>query len=225
MSSKRMFLNLILVFVLLTAGLGVVSAAPPAQEGTTYTVKLGDNLWTLAEKYLGNGAAYPAIVGATKDKRTEDKTFADIANPSLIHPGWKLLIRTAEAAAKYLTFKLPVIPAPEKALNFMLVQHALCAWDSFWCTVEQGIADAAKDMGVDVTVLGPDRFDLERTASLIDQAVAAKPNGIALTVTDPVLFREPIMRAINAGIPVIAYNAGSGPINDNIPYLTYLGQD
>jgi simple sugar transport system substrate-binding protein len=220
-----MFLNLILVFVLLTAGLGVVSAAPPAQEGTTYTVKLGDNLWTLAEKYLGNGAAYPAIVGATKDKRTEDKTFADIANPSLIHPGWKLLIPTAEAAAKYLTFKLPVIPAPEKALNFMLVQHALCAWDSFWCTVEQGIADAAKDMGVDVTVLGPDRFDLERTASLIDQAVAAKPNGIALTVTDPVLFREPIMRAINAGIPVIAYNAGSGPINDNIPYLTYLGQD
>jgi len=146
-------------------------------------------------------------------------------NPSLIHPGWKLLIPTAEAAAKYLTFKLPVIPAPEKALNFMLVQHALCAWDSFWCTVEKGIADAAKDMGVDVTVLGPDKFDLEKTASLIDQAVAAKPNGIALTVSDPVLFKEPIMRAINAGIPVIAYNAGSGPVKDNIPYLTYLGQD
>jgi len=67
MSSKRTFLNLILVFVLLATGLGVASAAPLAQEGTTYTVKLGDNLWTLAEKYLGNGAAYPAIVGATKD--------------------------------------------------------------------------------------------------------------------------------------------------------------
>ncbi|NIO67653.1 MAG: sugar ABC transporter substrate-binding protein, partial [Anaerolineae bacterium] len=47
----------------------------------------------------------------------------------------------------------------------------------------------------------------------------------ALTVTDPVLFKEPIMRALDAGIPVLAYNAGSGPIKDDIPYLTYLGQD
>ncbi|MFQ5595274.1 MAG: sugar ABC transporter substrate-binding protein [Anaerolineae bacterium] len=116
-------------------------------------------------------------------------------------------------------------PAPEGELNFILVQHALCAWDSFWCTVEKGIETAAEDMGVNVTVLGPDEFNLEKTASLIDQAVAAQPDGIALTVTDPVLFKEPIMRALNASIPVLAYNAGSGPIKDNIPYMTYLGQD
>ncbi|MFQ5854788.1 MAG: sugar ABC transporter substrate-binding protein [Anaerolineae bacterium] len=116
-------------------------------------------------------------------------------------------------------------PAPEGELNFILVQHALCAWDSFWCTVEKGIETAAEDMGVNVTVLGPDEFNLEKTASLIDQAVAAQPDGIALTVTDPILFREPIMRALDAGIPVLAYNAGSGPIVDNIPYMTYLGQD
>src|SRR3990172_7285715 len=116
-------------------------------------------------------------------------------------------------------------PAPKAELNLILVQHALCAWDSFWCTVEKGIADAAKDMGVKVTVLGPDKFDLEKTAALIDQAVAAKPDGIALTVTDPVLFKEPILRALDAGIPVVAYNAGSGPDKDGIPYLTYLGQD
>jgi len=118
-----------------------------------------------------------------------------------------------------------VAPAPEEELNFILVQHALCAWDSFWCTVEQGIADGAEDIGVNVTVLGPDEFNLEKTATLIDQAVAAQPDGIALTVTDPVLFKEPIMRALDAGIPVLAYNAGSGPIKDGIPYLTYLGQD
>ena len=227
MSSKRTrFVNLFLVFVLLSVGtLGVASAAPPAQEGTTYTVKLGDNLWTLAEKYLGNGAAYPAIAGATNDKASVDKTFAHIANPSLIHPGWKLLIPTPEAAAKYLTFKLAVIPAPKKPLSFMLVQHALCAWDSFWCTVEAGIHQAADDMNVDVTVLGPDEFDLEKVAQLIDQAVAAQPDGIGLTVTDPDLFREPIQRALDAGIPVVAYNAGSGPIKDGIDYMTYLGQD
>jgi simple sugar transport system substrate-binding protein len=112
-----------------------------------------------------------------------------------------------------------------KPLKFIFVQHALCAWDSFWCTVEDGIKTAAKQMGVEVEILGPDKFDLEKTASLIDQATAAKPDGIGLTVTDPVLFKEPINKAIAAGIPVIAYNAGSGPLVDNIPYLTYLGMD
>lgn len=121
----------------------------------------------------------------------------------------------------------PVVPPPEEAgeLEFIMVQHALCAWDSFWCTVERGITDAAANMGVSVTVLGPDEFNLERTAALIDQAVAASPDGIGLTVTDPVLFKEPIERALAAGIPVIAYNAGSGPDKDGIAYLSYLGQD
>ena len=116
-------------------------------------------------------------------------------------------------------------PGPEAVLDLILIQHALCAWDSFWCTVEAGIRQAADDMNVNVTILGPDEFDLERVAQLIDQAVAAQPDGIALTVTDPDLFREPIQRALDAGIPVVAYNAGAGPIEDGIAYMTYLGQD
>ncbi len=106
-----------------------------------------------------------------------------------------------------------------------MVQHALCAWDSFWCTVEQGIKDAAKQMDVSVTILGPDKFDLEKTAALIDQATASKPDGIGLTVTDKTLFKAPITKAIDAGIPVLAYNAGSGPDKDGIPYMTYIGMD
>jgi simple sugar transport system substrate-binding protein len=114
---------------------------------------------------------------------------------------------------------------PDAVLDLILIQHALCAWDAFWCTVEAGIYQAADDMNVNVTVLGPDAFDLEKVAQLIDQAVAAQPDGIALTVSDPDLFREPIQRALDAGIPVVAYNAGSGPIEDGIDYMTYLGQD
>jgi simple sugar transport system substrate-binding protein len=112
-----------------------------------------------------------------------------------------------------------------RPVDIILVQHALCAWDSFWCVVQKGIESGATEMNVNATVLGPDSFDLERVAEVIDQAVAAQPDGIALTVTDPDLFREPIQRALDAGIPVIAYNAGAGPIEDGIDYLTYLGQD
>ncbi len=98
---KRTSVNLFLVLaILLTLGVSAVSGAPPAQEELTYTVKLGDNLWTLAEKYLGNGAAYHAIVAATNARYGEDPSFASIDNPSLIHPGWKLLIPGAEAPAE-----------------------------------------------------------------------------------------------------------------------------
>ncbi|HEX5637636.1 MAG TPA: substrate-binding domain-containing protein, partial [Gammaproteobacteria bacterium] len=114
---------------------------------------------------------------------------------------------------------------PNRELNIIAVQHAECSWDSFWCTVQAGIEQSAKDNNVNVTILAPDEFDLDKTASLIEQAVAANPDAIMLTVTDSVLFKEPIMKAIDAGIPVIAYNSGNGPIVDDIPYYTYLGQD
>jgi simple sugar transport system substrate-binding protein len=120
---------------------------------------------------------------------------------------------------------VPAADPSTKPLKLYAVQHAQCSFDAFWCTVQAGITQAATDMGVDVTLLAPDKFDLEKTAQLIEQAVAAKPDGIALTVTDPDLFRAPIQKALDAGIPVVAYNAGSGPVADNIGYLTYLGQD
>lgn len=124
---------------------------------------------------------------------------------------------------------LALLPAgssvAQDELNIVMVQHALCAWDSFWCVVEQGIADAAEQLGVNVTVLGPDEYDLDQVAALIEQAVAGQPDGLGLTVTDPVLFADPINRALEVGIPVVAYNAGSGPDVDNIAYMTYIGQD
>jgi len=103
MSTKKVVcvaLALVMVVNLLAAS--VVSAAPPKQEELTYTVKLGDTLWALAEKYLGSGAAYPAIVMATNAKYREDETFAYIASPDLIQPGWKFAIPTAAEAAELL---------------------------------------------------------------------------------------------------------------------------
>jgi peptide/nickel transport system substrate-binding protein len=115
---KFRFVNLLMILALLLVLVpGVVSAAPPAQEGQTYTVQKDDSLWAIAEKYLGNGTAYQAIAAATNAKHAEDATFAMIDNPSLIQPGWKLFIPGAEEAAELMV-------APEPTGQIIIAQTA-----------------------------------------------------------------------------------------------------
>lgn len=63
------------------------AAAPSgggAAGGTAYTVKKGDNLWTLAKKMYGSGADYTKIYEANKDVIGK--------NPNLIYPGQTFII-------------------------------------------------------------------------------------------------------------------------------------
>lgn len=99
--SKKIIYLVLVVALLFPLGLSVATAAPLGQE-TIYTVVLGDNLWNLSEKYLGSGAAYRAIALATNAEHEEDPTFAKIESVSLIYPGWKFLIPSAEDAEALL---------------------------------------------------------------------------------------------------------------------------
>ncbi len=57
------------------------------QGGSTYTVQSGDCLWTIAERFLGDGSRYMEIVEANKEKYP-----SLLKNPNLIYPGWELTI-------------------------------------------------------------------------------------------------------------------------------------
>ena len=83
--------------------------------------------------------------------------------------------------------------------------------------------DAGEALGVDVQYLGPDRFSIAEFVSLIDAAIAARPQGIAVTITDPAAVMEPLQRAAEAGIPVVAINAADP--EGEVPYLFYIGSD
>jgi len=107
--SKRIICVGLAALLLLTLVVSVAGAAPLEQE-VVYTVKLGDTLWDLAEKYLGSGFAWPAIMSATNTKHLEDSTYAKILNADLIHPGWKFLIPSAEDAEEFLATYDPSKP-------------------------------------------------------------------------------------------------------------------
>lgn len=81
-----------------------VAAAPPAQaKGQDYVVVKDDSLSKLAEKYLGNLLAYPAIMSLSNAKAAADKTYATIENPDVIEVGWKLYIPSAAEAEAFMT--------------------------------------------------------------------------------------------------------------------------
>lgn len=71
---------------------GGSSTAPPPSEGaatgsaTSYTVKSGDSLWKISEKFYGDGNQWRRIYEANGD---------EIKNPDLIHPGQVFTIPAA----------------------------------------------------------------------------------------------------------------------------------
>ena len=82
-----------------------VLAAPLTQANNcaeVYTVQADDWLSKIADKFLGDALAYPAIFEATNQQHTADLAFAQIANPDLIEIGWQLCIPTAEQAQALL---------------------------------------------------------------------------------------------------------------------------
>ena len=149
-----------------------------------------------------------------------------VSPPSSVTLTGPHLVTSENAATAPTRDGIQSIKDDPSQLNFVAVQHARCAWDTFWCTVEAGIELAAEDAGVQVQILGPDGPGVENQAQLIDQAVATNPDGIIVTFPNEGL-RASIERAVAADIPVIVYNSSltGSPSGDGVDYLTFLGQD
>ncbi len=110
-------------------------------------------------------------------------------------------------------------------MKFYVVTHGGPA-DPFWGVVMKGANDAGKEFGVDVTYLGPEKFSIQKLVDMVETAVAAKPDGLVVTITDARALDQPVKDAIKKGIPVIAINVpDSRPFDEAIPYLAYVGAD
>ncbi len=94
--------------------------------------------------------------------------------------------------------------------------------DTFWDIIRKGAeAAAAKDNVKFQYSADPDSG---KQATLIQSAIDAKVDGIAVTLPDPPAIAPAVQKAIDAGIPVVAFNAGIGNYAES-GALSYFGSD
>jgi len=109
--------------------------------------------------------------------------------------------------------------------TFYVVSHGGPA-DPFWGVVMKGAREAGEKYGVDVVYLGPEKFSLKEFIDLVNSAIVKRPDGLVVTITNPVALDEPLRHAIDMGIPVIGINVpDERPIDEKIPYLCYVGMN
>jgi simple sugar transport system substrate-binding protein len=106
------------------------------------------------------------------------------------------------------------------AWKFAFINHVTT--NSFFAPTQSGMKDAAALLGLPApTWTGSENGVVSEMVSAFETAIAANVAGIAIPLTDSNAFIAPTKAALNAGIPVIAYNANA---SGNYA-LTYVGQD
>jgi simple sugar transport system substrate-binding protein len=115
------------------------------------------------------------------------------------------------------------------AWQFWFVNHVYT--NVFFVPTQYGFADAAALLDIPVPKWGgsASTSSVSQMVSFLQDAISAKASGIATTVINATGFTTPVMDAMNAGIPVITYNADGLYTSNGTPdigtnRLCYVGQ-
>ena len=105
--------------------------------------------------------------------------------------------------------------------TFAMVTHETPG-DTFWDKIKAGAQQAATDTGS--TLKYSNDPDPAKQATLIQNAVDSKVDGIATTLATPDALKGAVQSAVTAKIPTVAFNSGINQWRD-MGGLEYLGQD
>jgi simple sugar transport system substrate-binding protein len=110
------------------------------------------------------------------------------------------------------------------AWKFTFVNHVTT--NPFFVPTQYGLADAAALVGIPKPAwVGSQNSSVPEMVSATNAAISAKASGIALAVIDSHAFTSPVANAMNAGIPVVSYNADGNVGDPGTNRLAYIGQD
>jgi simple sugar transport system substrate-binding protein len=110
---------------------------------------------------------------------------------------------------------------PREDIRIEFVTHATP--DPFWSVVQNGVDQAAQDMGVEVNYRELDAYDIPQLQRNLESAIAAEPDGMVVSIPDPNALTDTIREAADDGIPIVVANSGEAAWRD-AGALTYVGQ-
>lgn len=79
----------------------------------------------------------------------------------------------------------------------------------YWKGCYKGFEDAGKIYGIKTIYEGAAEYDVNKAVTVLEQVIANKPAGIAVSCINPDAYEEPLKKAIAAGIPVVTFDADS----------------
>jgi len=136
--------------------------------------------------------------------------------------GFADILTERGASAQTLSDESMPMFASHPSYKFTFVNHVTT--NTFFTATKNGIADACNLLGIPTALwTGSEDSVVSEMVTAMDQAIAAKVNGIAVALIDPVAFNTPTDNALNNGIPVISYNADE-PLNDRMAYIGQSNQ-
>jgi simple sugar transport system substrate-binding protein len=103
--------------------------------------------------------------------------------------------------------------------KFTFVNHVTT--NPFFVPTKYGADDACKLLGCSYQWTGSETSNVNEMVNAFNSAVSAKADGIAVAIVDAKAFNGPIKKALDAGIPVVGYNADA----PDSGRLAYIGQD
>lgn len=103
--------------------------------------------------------------------------------------------------------------------RFVFVNHVTT--NPFFSWARRGADDACALLGASYQWTGSETSNVKEMLSAFDTAVTSRADGIAVVLTDQKAFDAPVKKALDAGIPVVAYNADA----PSTGRLAYIGQD
>ena len=107
-------------------------------------------------------------------------------------------------------------------LRFIMITHGEAS-DSFWAPVKKGAEDAGALVGVTISyqTAGVDMVGMN---NLIRSAMAQEADGLIVTVPDIEALADSIREAVEAGIPTVSINSGTGT-QDRTGTMFFVGED
>jgi len=107
----------------------------------------------------------------------------------------------------------------QRKFKFTFVNHVTT--NPFFVPTKYGADDACKLLGCDYQWTGSESSNVNEMVNAFNSAISAKVDGIAVALVDLKAFNGPIAKALDAGIPVVGYNADAAESGR----LAYIGQD